>query len=157
MDPIDGQEKHIKFNSSINQIRIWTPLTGQTFLTWVSSLTGFFAFFLFREWTQKALEEEQKKREEERRKREEEREKKKQQQQQQQHNMKQADVGNGNATSGIGNKNHNGAAATSHVQQTVVPVRLKKNFASPVKFSIMYLKIYHLGSLCKYYLVLLFD
>ena len=33
MDPIDGQEKHIKFNSSINQIRIWTPLTGQTFLT----------------------------------------------------------------------------------------------------------------------------
>ena len=79
---------------------------------------------IFREWTQKALEEEQKKREEERRKRDEEREKKKQQQQQQQI-LKQSEVGNISAAA-------NNGAARATPQQPAVPLRLKKNFASPV-------------------------
>ena len=88
--------------------------------------------YFFREWTQKALEEEQKKRDEEKRKRDEEREKKKQlqlqQQQQQQLNLKQAEVGgNVNATGGTVN-----VAGSPRPQQTPVPVRLKKNFASTV-------------------------
>lgn len=91
--------------------------------------------FLCREWTQKALEEEQKKREEERRKRDEEREKKKQQQQQLHQNLKTSDVGNANATSvdaGSPGSGANGGGTRTGGQQATLPVRLKKNFASPV-------------------------
>ncbi len=80
-----------------------------------------------REWTQKALEEEQKKRDEERRKRDEEREKKKQQQQQQQ-SLKQSEVGNVSTPA-----SNAGGRGTPSSQQATVPVRLKKNFASPVR------------------------
>jgi len=88
----------------------------------------FIRFFVPREWTQKALEEEQKKREEERRKRDEEREKKKNMQLQQ--NLKMSDVGNVSMANAGGSNNNTGARSNS--QQPVVPVRLKKNFASPV-------------------------
>ena len=82
--------------------------------------------FTSREWTQKALEEEQKKRDEERRKRDEEREKKKQQQQQQQ-SLKQSEVGN------VSTPASNSGGRGTPSQQATVPVRLKKNFASPVR------------------------